>query len=79
MGAFLYLLLFCVLSDIIIFVLKLFRLSFVKKALFKGITVVIVLALTLSTVIYGINNAKEIDHLSYEIKLENFATVFNAG
>jgi len=77
MGAFLYLLLFCILSDIIIFVLKLFRLSFVKKALFKGITVVIVLALTLSTVIYGINNAKEIDHLTYEIKLENFATVHN--
>ncbi len=75
MGAFVYLLLFCILADIVALILKLFKLPFVKNALFKGISAALVLVLAITTVVCGICNARDIDHISYEIKVDSVTDV----
>ena len=75
MGAFVYLLLFCILADIVALILKLFKLPFVKTALFKGISAALVLVLAITTVVCGICNARDIDHISYEIKVDSVTDV----
>lgn len=75
MGAFVYLLLFCILADIVALILKLFKLPFVKNALFKGISAALVFVLAITTVVCGICNARDIDHISYEIKVDSVTDV----
>lgn len=69
MGIFVYLVLFTLLSDLIIVILRLCKTSVVKKSAFKIVTIVLVLLLTFSTVGYGLVNAMQIDNVSYEIEL----------
>lgn len=75
MGAFVYLLLFCILADIVALILKIFKLPFVKNALFKGVSAALVLVLAITTVVCGICNARDIDHISYEIKVDSVTDV----
>lgn len=71
MGAFIYLLLFTVVSDIIFAIPRLMKLSFILQPRFNGIVTVLVLALTIGTCVYGAINARCIDHVSYSIALHN--------
>ena len=75
MGAFVYLLLFCILADVVTLILKLFKLPIVKNVLFKGISAALVLGLAITTVVCGICNARDIDHISYEIKVDSVTDV----
>lgn len=70
MGAFVYLLLFTVIADLFHLLFWMCRLPFVKAAGFHLAMSVIVVALTLITVVYGIHHARSIQHVSYEIKVE---------
>lgn len=71
MGIMLYLLLFTVLSDVLLLVPRLLKLSFTTHHLFRGFVTLGVLLLTAATCIYGFLNARQIDRVSYEIRLEN--------
>lgn len=69
MGIALYLLLFTVAADLLLLVPRLMKLSFVARPLFKGFVTLGVLLATLVTCVYGFVNARQIDHVSYEIRL----------
>lgn len=71
MGFFIYLLLFTAFADLIMLVQRIIKVSFVDYRYFKGIVSACVLVLTIVTCIYGFINARQIDHVSYEIKLQN--------
>lgn len=71
MGGFVYLLLFTVVADVFYLVFRLCKCSFIKLPTYKGISMAVVLVLTVITVVYGICHAKQIKHASYEIQLEN--------
>lgn len=71
MGVMLYLLLFTVLADLLLLIPRLRKFSFTMHPLFSGYITVGVLLLTLITCSYGFINARQIDHVSYEIQLEN--------
>lgn len=71
MGIMLYLLLFTVLSDVLLLLPRLLKLSFTTHRLFRGFVTLGVLLLTTATCIYGFLNARQIDRVSYEIRLEN--------
>ncbi len=75
LGIFVYLLLFTSIADIFTLICSLCKLSFIKKRLYKGISLAVVIVLTLTTVIYGFVNARQIDHVSYEIPLEGKADI----
>jgi len=75
MGAFVYLLLFTVLADLLRLLFWLCRLPIVKMAGFNLVMSVITVALTLITVVYGIHHARSIQHVSYEIKVEDKADI----
>lgn len=77
MGAFVYLLLFTVLADLLRLLFWLCRLHFVKMTGFNLVMSVITVALTLITVVYGIHHARSIQHVSYEIKVEDKADISN--
>lgn len=70
MGVFAYLLLFVLLSDFVFLILKLFGFAFIKSSIYRVVSLSVVLALTLTTVTYGIINARSIKHISYNIKIE---------
>lgn len=70
MGIFIYLLLFVLAIDIITLILKIFKLEFIKKAFFKVGSAALAVVLTVITVLYGIGNAKEIDHVSYTVRVD---------
>ena len=70
MGVMLYLLLFTALADLLTLVPKLLHAPFVAHRLFCGFVSVGVLALTLLTCIGGFINARQIEHVSYEITLQ---------
>ncbi len=71
MGIFLYLLLFTVAADVILLLPRLLKLSFTIHHLFKGFVTLGVLALTAITCIYGFFNSCQIDHVTYEIPLQD--------
>lgn len=67
MGFYIYLFLFCLLGDLIVFVIKLFKFQIVNIRLYSYIGVVI---LTLFTFVYGLINGNSVKHVFYEVKLE---------
>ena len=71
MGIMVYLLLFTVLTDVLLVVLRLMKVSFINHHLFKGGVTFGVLLLTLITCVYGFFNARQIDDVSYEIHLQD--------
>ena len=71
MGIFLYLLIFVILSDLVLLILRLFKV--VKWPLepnVRMISVIVVLLFTTVTVTYGLIHANNIKHASYNIELE---------
>ena len=70
MGIFLYLLLFTLAAELLTLIPKLLKLTFTKHRLFNGIVMISVLLLTTITCVGGFINARQIDHVSYSIKLE---------
>ena len=71
MGIVIYLLLFTVAADLLLLIPRLMKLPFTVHPLFKGFVTLGVLLLTLVTCVYGFANARQIDHISYEIKLQD--------
>lgn len=71
MGIFLYLLLFTLAADILLLVPRLMKLPFVTHRLFNGCALAGILLLTMVTCTYGFINGRQIDHVSYEIRMEN--------
>lgn len=71
MGIFLYLLLYTIISDIIILLCRLFKFSFSKKPITRAVAVLAVFVLTVITSGYGFYNARQIDRIEYDIKLES--------
>ncbi len=67
MGAFVYLMLFFFLAEIIALVAKLFK---VDKKRYWFIASIAVIAATILTVGYGIYNARQIDNIYYEIQVD---------
>lgn len=70
-GIFAYLLMFTVLADFLLFLPKVLKLSFTTMPYFKGYVTLAVLLLTTVTSLYGFINARQIDHVTYEIPLQN--------
>jgi len=71
MGIFIYLLLFTMAADLIMLVPKLMRLPFTDFKYFNGFVTAGVLIFTCITCVYGFVNARQIDHVSYEIQLQD--------
>ena len=71
MGIFLYLLLYTIIFDIIILLCRLFKFSFSKKPITRAVAVLAVFVLTVITSGYGFYNARQIDRIEYDIKLES--------
>lgn len=69
MGVFVYLLLFTIVADLLLCIPRLMKLPLTAHPLFRGIPALAVLLATLVTCIYGFVNARQIDHVSYEISL----------
>lgn len=67
MGFYIYLFLFCLLGDLVVFVIKLFKFEVSNIRLYSYIGVVV---LTLCTFIYGLINGNSVKHVSYDVKLE---------
>lgn len=70
MGICMYLLLFTLAADLLLFVPKLMKLSFTAHRLFQGFVTLGVLLLTAVTCIGGFVNAQTIRHTSYDIRLQ---------
>ncbi len=70
MGIFMYRLLFTVAADLIFAIPRIMKLTFTSHRLFNGFVAIGVLVLTAVTSIYGFINARQIDHVSYEIGFE---------
>lgn len=75
MGFVLYLLIFTVAADLLTLVLRLMKLSFTAHRLYRGFVTLGVLLLTLGTCVYGFLNARQIDHVSYDISLHGKADI----
>lgn len=71
MGIMIYLLLFTVTADLLLLAPRLLKLPFTMHRLFRGFVTLGVLLLTLATCIYGFFNVQRIDHVSYDIQLQN--------
>lgn len=69
MGVFLYLLFYTVQADVLTLLFRLFKLKFVKNSLYRFILSVVIVVCTILTSAYGIYHARDIKHISYEIKL----------
>lgn len=70
MGVFAYLLIFTIVADVLRFVFWVCRLPFTKAPGFRFALFAVTVALTLVTVLYGIHHARQIQHVSYEVKVE---------
>lgn len=68
MGIFVYLLLYTVASDLIALVFRVFGQNVSAGSLFRCTAGIAVIALTASTVLYGVLNAADVRHISYNIK-----------
>ena len=71
MGIFLYLLLYTIVSDIFILGCRFLKWSIIKKPITRAATVLVVLVLTIITSVYGFYNARQIDCIEYDVKLNN--------
>ena len=69
MGIFIYILLYSLVSDAVYLVLKLFRAGIASHKLYKGISLLTVLFLALSTSVYGFCNARCIRQVSYSVSM----------
>ena len=73
MGVFVYLLLLFLVSDLVIFLAKIFKIlpttMFQSIAFYRSLIVVL---LTVGVVGYGIYNANQIKYTSYNIEMKNF-------
>lgn len=70
MGVVTYLLLFTVAADLLLLIPRLMKLSFTTGHMFKGYMTVGILLVTCVTCVYGFVNARQIDHVSYEVRLQ---------
>lgn len=68
MGFYVYLLLFFLVSDLVLFIIKLFKFEIVNIKLYSGI---FVLTLSICTFVYGLVNGNSIKHVSYDIDIES--------
>lgn len=71
MGFFIYLLLFTLFADLLTVILRLCQLSFIQSQVFRAVRVICVVTLSLITVVYGLCHVNSIQHVSYEVKIEN--------
>lgn len=71
MGIMLYLLLFTLAADILLLLPRILKLSFIAKPMLNGYVTLGVLLLTVITCAYGFANAKQVEHVSYEISLQD--------
>lgn len=71
MGFFIYLLLFTLFADLLTVILRLCQLSFIQSPAFRAVRVICVVTLSLITVVYGLCHVNSIQHVSYEVKIEN--------
>lgn len=71
MGFVVYLLMFTVAADLILLVFWAMKASFISNHLLNGIVMSCVLLLTVCTCIYGFINAHAVNHVSYEIQLQD--------
>lgn len=69
MGIFIYLLFFTVVADVLLLVLRLLKGSVIAGQPVRGYVTLGVLLLTVVTCLYGFINARQIDHVSYEVNL----------
>ena len=70
MAFLLYLLFYTVLRDFLVGILRLIRLPFCKGRLFRGVSAVAVLLLSIGTCVWGFFSAQQISHVRYEVHLE---------
>lgn len=70
MGVFIYLLLYTVVADLVLLVPRLCKLSFTSHRLFHGFVTLGVLVLTGVTCLYGFAHARQIQQVSYDVRLE---------
>lgn len=68
MGFYVYLLLFFLISDLVLLIIKLFKFDIGNIKLYSGLFVVV---LTLCTFVYGLINGNSIKHVSYNVDLES--------
>lgn len=66
MGFYIYLFLFCLFSDLVLFIIKLFKFEINNIKLYSGF---LVLGLVLIVYVYGLINGNNIKHVSYDIVL----------
>lgn len=71
MAMVIYLLLFTLAADVLVLVSRLIRLPFVSHRLFRGFVSLGVVLLTGTVCIGGFINTRQIDHVSYEIPLQD--------
>ena len=71
MGIYLYLFFYTVLVDLLMLIPRRMKLSFSKKTITQGIMTACVLLLTCITCIYGFVHEQQINHITYEIQLED--------
>lgn len=70
MGIFVYLLLFCILSDIAHLIFKLCRVKFIAHSLYRAIATASVIALAITTSVYGFCNARCIKQTEYSVSMQ---------
>lgn len=75
LGFWVYLLMFTVAADILTLLFRLCRFPFVTAQNYRLFSLAAVLALTLATVGYGVVHARQVSHISYDIRLEDRADV----
>lgn len=75
MGVYLYLLMFTVIADAVLLILRLLRPSVAKHPRTRWIAAVSAVGLTVVTVIYGIVHATQIQHVSYTVSIDNAVDV----
>lgn len=70
MGLFIYLAIFILGADLVMLALKVLRFSVVRRRYFRGYVTLTALILCCMTCTYGFINAQQIDHVFYEIRLD---------
>ena len=71
MANFVYLFFFTLFADLIYLAIRLLNKEIVQKNLYKIISSVTVLIFAVTTVVFGACNAREIDHISYDITINS--------
>jgi len=78
MGVLLYLLLFTVIADLLLLIPRLMKLSFTSHHIFNGFVTLAVLLLTGITCLCGFINARQVNHVSYDISIQDAKPVYTA-